>query len=187
MGTIHLAPQEMEAGLDDVLASPREEGRIEAIVVRPAEDERQLRQAAQLTPEGGVEGDRWATESGGLRLPDGRPDPRAQVSLMNVRILRLIAGQEARMELAGDNLIVDLDLSEENMAVGERLRAGEALLEVTDVPHTGCGKFAQRFGPDATRFINASARADLHLRGRYARVIEAGKVRVGDLVQKVRA
>jgi MOSC domain-containing protein YiiM len=53
------------------------------------------------------------------------------------------------------------------------------------VPHTGCGKFAQRFGPDATRFINAAARADLHLRGRYAQVIEAGYVRVGDLVHKV--
>ena len=85
------------------------------------------------------------------------------------------------MELAGDNLVVDLDLSEENLAAGDQLRVGEALLEITDVPHTGCGKFAQRFGPDATRFINAAARADLHLRGRYARVITAGTVRVGDV------
>jgi MOSC domain-containing protein YiiM len=89
------------------------------------------------------------------------------------------------MALAGDNLIVNLDLSEANMPAGQRLTVGEALLEVTNLPHTGCGKFAERFGPDAVRYINAAERKPLRLRGLYARVLKAGTVRVGDVIQKV--
>jgi MOSC domain-containing protein YiiM len=89
------------------------------------------------------------------------------------------------MALAGDNLIVDLDLSAANLPPGQRLVAGEALLEVTDAPHTGCKAFAQRFGPDAVRYINAGERKSIHLRGRYCRVLQAGTVRVGDMIRKV--
>ncbi len=108
-----------------------------------------------------------------------------QVSLMNARILKMIAGDDERMALAGDNLIVDLDLSGDNIRVGQKLAVGEALLQVTDVPHTGCGKFAERFGPDAVRFINAAARRSLHLRGIYAQILQPGTVRVGEVVRKV--
>jgi MOSC domain-containing protein YiiM len=147
------------------------------IVVRPATDARERRDAARLSPEAGVAGDRWA----------GDDEPvEQQVSLMNVRLLRLLAGgDEGRMAEAGDNLVVDLDLSEENLPAGTRLRAGDVLIEVTDAPHTGCGKFAARFGPDAARFVNAAQRRGMHLRGRYARVIEAGMVRVGDEAWKI--
>jgi MOSC domain-containing protein YiiM len=140
-------------------------------------------QAVFLSPEGGVEGDRWATSSS-LRLANGQPDPRAQVSLMNARLLGRIAGHKDRWALAGDNLIVDLDLTEANLPAGQKLRVGEALLEVTDVPHTGCSKFASRYGPEAMRFVNAAERKSLHLRGLYARVLEPGMVRVGDVIRK---
>jgi MOSC domain-containing protein YiiM len=104
---------------------------------------------------------------------------------MNSRILKMIAGNNDRIGLAGDNLVVDLDLSEANISVGQKLAIGEVLLQITDMPHTGCGKFASRFGQDAVRFINAAERKSLHLRGLYARVLKAGTIRVGDVISKV--
>lgn len=177
MNRDYLSPEELENALADVKASPADGGRVVALVARPAVDARERRTAARLSADTGMEGDRWL-EAGESRIQ--------QLSLMNARLLRLLAGgDEDRMAEAGDNLVVDLDLSDENLPPGTRLRAGEALLEMTDALHTGCGKFAARFGPDAARFVNAGERRGLHLRGRYARVIEAGTVRVGDEVWKV--
>ena len=51
--------------------------------------------------------------------------------------------------LFGDNLLVELDVSPANLPTGTRLQVGTALCEVTPKPHTGCGKFAARFGQDA--------------------------------------
>ncbi len=181
----HLTTEQIQTGLPHVMASPQEGGRIEAIVVRPGEDQREFRQTVYLSPEGGIDGDRWAAMVG-QPVSGGSPDSRAQqVSLMNARLLRLIAGDEERMALAGDNLIVDLDLSQANLPVGQKLAVGEALIEVTDHPHTGCGKFTRRFGQDAVRFINAEEHRPLRLRGLYARILKAGAVRVGDAVQKI--
>src|SRR5262245_25188265 len=102
---------ELEQDLPAVLQSPRDDGRLESIVVRPASNERRTLATAELSVEGGIDGDRWVTDSY-YRLKDGRSDPRCQVSLMNSRFLRQIAGRDESMCLAGDNLIVDLDLSE---------------------------------------------------------------------------
>lgn len=180
-----LTTEGIQAGMPDVLASPQDGGRLEAIVIRPGEDQREYREVVHLSPEGGLEGDRWATTVG--RLPPGEgKDPRAQqVSLMNARLLRLIAVDDQRMALAGDNLIIDLDLSQANLPVGQKLAVGEAVIQITDKAHTGCGKFSSRFGVDAVRFVNAKEHRSLRLRGLYARVLKAGTVRVGDLVRKV--
>jgi len=164
--------------------SPADAGRLELIIVRPAEGERVLPESVRVSPERGVEGDKWQN-SRGRDTPDGGPDPRTQVTLMNARILRLISGEEGRMPLAGDNLIVDLDLSDENMAPGQRLSVGEAVLEVTEVPHNGCGAFLDRYGRDAVKFVNSPEGKRLHLRGLHAKVITAGVVSVGDEVRKV--
>src|SRR5262245_7826685 len=101
----HASALELEQGFPDVLASPREEGRLEAIVARPASDERRNLTTANVSPENGLEGDRWVTE-GYYKLDDGNSDPRNQLSLMNARFLRQIAGEDDAMCLAGDNLIV---------------------------------------------------------------------------------
>jgi MOSC domain-containing protein YiiM len=152
-------------------------GRLEAIVVRPASNERQTPASAALSVAGGVDGDKWATENGDLR---------SQVSLMNARFLRQIAGSEDAICLAGDNLVVDFDLSETNVAAGTRLAIGdEVILEITDLPHTGCSKLAARYGDEARAFMNHKQRKSLHLRGRYGYVVSGGIVTVGDSVRKL--
>lgn len=180
----HRSAIELEQGLSEVLESPRDEGRLEAIVIRPASNERRVLQSARLTPEGGVEGDRWVTESY-YRLKDGRSDPCCQVSLMNARFLRQIAGSEDAICLAGDNLVVDFDLSAVNLPAGSRLAIGrEVVIEITGKAHTGCTKLEARYGSEARAFMNSKARKSLHLRGRYASVVSEGTIQVGDVVRK---
>ncbi len=87
--------------------------------------------------------------------------------------------------MPGDNLLIDLDLSSENLPTGSRLRLGGALLEVTPKPHNGCLKFKQRFGGDALRLTAIPRYHDLHLRGIYMKVVEAGDVAVGDPIEIV--
>jgi MOSC domain-containing protein YiiM len=179
----YLTAEQLDAGLPGVLASPQDNGVLRAIVVRPASDERVSLAEAVLSPADGVHGDRWGTRCH-MTLPDGRSHPDVQITLTNARAIALIARTEARWPLAGDNLYVDLDLSAENLPPGTRLAIGSALLEVTAVPHNGCRKFAQRFGKDAVRFVNTETGKRHHLRGIYARVVEAGTVRVGDVISK---
>jgi hypothetical protein len=180
----HLTSPELEAGLVDVLASPRDEGTLEAIVVRPAPGDRRTINSAVLTKDGGIEGDRWVRDSY-YRLEDGRSDPRNQVSLINARILRQIAGDKDSICLAGDNLVVDFDLSETFLPTGSRLAIGEVVVEFSDLPHTGCAKFEARYGGDARTFINNPRSKELRLRGRFARIITQGTIAVGDAVRKL--
>jgi len=175
---------ELEQGLTEVLASPSDAGSLTAIFVRPAPNERRALDSATLTVESGIEGDRWVGESF-YRLKDGRSDPRCQVSIMNHRFLRQVAGDDSDMCLAGDNLIVDLDLSEANLPAGSQIAIGpEVIVEISDLKHTGCSKFAKRYGTDAKTFANNPRGTALHLRGRYAHIVRGGTIRVGDQVCK---
>jgi MOSC domain-containing protein YiiM len=179
----HTTEAELENGLAEVLASPCEAGSLEAIFVRPAADKRASLTTAIVSAVDGLEGDRWASERGD-RSSDEK-HLQSQISIMNSRFLRQIAGDEQSMCLAGDNLIVDLDLSESNLPAGSRLQVGEeVVLEMTDLPHTGCSKLARRYGTEAKQFMNNAARKELHLRGRYAKTILGGTIRVGDRVRK---
>ena len=182
---VHVTAAELEEQIAEVVASPSDVGRLMAIVVRPAPNERQTVNAATLTPESGIDGDRWVDDSF-YRLNGGSSDPRCQVSLMNARILRQVAGGEDAMCLAGDNLIVDFDLSAANVPAGCQLAIGQqVVVEITDLAHTGCSKFARRYGDEARKFVNNERGKALHLRGRYARIVRGGQIGIGDSVRKL--
>ena len=181
---IHLTETEILDGLTEVMRSPRDNGLLEAIVIRPGSEERLSMQRCRLSPEAGTEGDAWARGCW-LKLPDGRPDPDVQICIMNSRMINLVAGEKHRWQLAGDNLFVDLDLSRENLRTGQLLTIGECVIEITEQSHNGCAKFSHRFGPSALKVVNSPTGKEFRLRGIYARVINAGDVRVGDLITKV--
>src|SRR5512134_1597327 len=168
--TLHLSPAQLEAGLDGIRQSPRDNGRLDRVLIRPGTDERVVLDLAELSPQLGVHGDRWARA--------GSPNLKAQVTLMNSRAIALFAQSPERWSLAGDQLYVDLDLSEDNLRPGQRLSIGSAILEVSDKPHLGCAKFAARFGQAAFEWVNSDLGKQLHLRGINARVVQAGQVKV---------
>jgi hypothetical protein len=180
----HPIPDELQAGLGHVEASPREEGVVELIVRRPEENEREVLDEGFLDTEVGLVGDMWHRR-GSSRTPDGGPNPNAQLTLMNARLAALVVGERDRWPLAGDQLYVDLDLSVENLPPGSRLQVGTATVEITADPHTGCAKFSARFGSDALRLINSPAGRALRLRGVNTRIVEAGTVRPGDAIRRL--
>lgn len=180
---MHRTAAELNAGLDEVRKSPRDEGRVEAIVVRPATDERREMTTCRFAVGAGADGDRWVERFPSPPLP-GMKEQDSQITLMNSRAVRLISGARDRWALAGDQLYVDLDLGVENLRPGDRLRAGTVVFEITPMPHNGCRKFASRYGDDALAFVNSPEGKHLHLRGIYARVVEAGEIRVGDAIRK---
>lgn len=150
----HLSRGQLETGLAHVRDAPKDRGLLEAIVVRPGVDERRLLTAVELSPAGGVHGDRWAFGCW-MTLPDGRPHPDVQVCIMGSRTIALVARRKDRWALAGDNLFIDLDLSDANLPCGQRIGIGTAVLEITAVPHNACRKFADRFGVAAAQFVNS--------------------------------
>lgn len=184
-GVRHLSMTELEAGLDEIRRSPSDGGVLELIVRRPREDEREVLPEAELDTTDGLVGDSWKGRRSS-RTPDGSAHPDMQLNVMNSRAIALLAQSKDRWQLAGDQLFIDLDLSEENLPPGTRLSVGEAVIEVTPQPHTGCKKFVSRFGLDAMKFVSTPAGRQLHLRGINARVVRPGTIRVGDTVSKVR-
>lgn len=181
----HLTREELEAGLDHVRAAPREAGTVELVVRRPAEGEREVLDAGELDLAEGLVGDTWKRRRTRTTL-DGSPNPDLQLNVMSARAVDLVAGGDRdRWALAGDQLYLDLDLSEEHLPAGTRLAVGDAVIEVTPQPHTGCAKFRQRFGVDAHRFVNAKEHRPLRLRGLCAKVVVPGVVRPGDAVTKL--
>jgi hypothetical protein len=180
----HRTTAELEQGLDDVRSSPADDGTLELIVRRPAVDEREVLDEGTLDLEEGLVGDSWKTRWD-RRTEDGSAHPDKQLNIMNARVAALVAGDRERWSLAGDQLYVDFDLSDDNAPPGTRLAIGATVIEVTPLPHAGCKKFSARFGVDALKFVNAKANRALHMRGVNARIVTAGTVRVGDTVRKV--
>jgi hypothetical protein len=181
----HRDAETLAAGLDDVRRSPKDEGALVLLVSRPAPGERVVLDSGEIDLGVGLQGDTWV-ERGSSRTPDGSANPEAQVTVMNVRAARLVAVTDERVPLAGDQLYVDLDLSTENLPTGTLLEVGDAALEVTAAPHTGCAQFSARFGVDALRLTATPDGRFLRLRGINTRVVRPGTVSVGDTVRVTR-
>lgn len=179
----HLTAAELEAGLDRIRQAPADNGRLELIARRPETLEREVLNAAELDLIEGLVGDNWIRRRSSM-TEDGSPHPEMQLTLMNSRVIDLVAGSRDRWRLAGDQLFVDLDLSLANLPAGTRLEIGEAAIEVTPVPHTGCRKFTERYGLEAMKWVNSPVGRELNLRGVCAKVIRAGVIRTGDRAVK---
>lgn len=167
----HLPFEVLAERLRGLPAPPRDRGTVVLVVARPEVEARRTPERCRLTVEAGVEGDRWSQKPG--------VSTENQLTVMRADVARVIANGQP-LSLFGDNLQVELDLSTGNLPAGARLRVGTAICEVTPKPHTGCGKFAARFGQDARDVTNAPEFADDHLRGIHFRVIEPGEVGPGD-------
>ncbi|MCY2959219.1 MAG: hypothetical protein NTY35_03555 [Planctomycetota bacterium] len=152
--------------------SPATLGRLELLVLRPRKGERAEPAEVEVSVERGIHGDRWEF--------DTHKRSGNQVSLMNVHVLRAIASDDpARLAPAGDNLVVDLDLSEKNMPVGSLLTIGDVVLEVTPDPHRPCASFVERYGALAAKRVARGNRTGRRTRGVLARVVVPGILRVG--------
>ena len=177
----HLTREELEAGLETIRQAPKDAGVLRLIVRRPRVEAREVLDTVELNAAEGLAGDTWRFRKSS-RTPDGSPHPDMQLNIMGVRAIALIAQDDRRWALAGDQLYVDLDLSGSNLPAGTRLAIGTAVIEVTPQPHTGCQKFVSRFGLDAMKFVNSPLGRELNLRGINAKVVQPGNVRVGDRV-----
>lgn len=179
-----LTMTQLEAGLEHIRESPKDNGILELIVRRPRDDDRETLTEAQLDVHEGLVGDNWKTR-GSSRMPDRSAHPDMQLTIMNSRVIDLLAQSRERWQFAGDQLYVDLDLSADNLPPGTRLAIGSAVVEVTAQPHTGCRKFAARYGQDAMKFVNSEEGKKLHMRGINATIVQGGIVHVGDRLTKL--
>ena len=172
----HPTTAELEPHLDHLAATPRDVGVLELLVCRPSRGTRRVLDEGVLDTEVGLVGDSWSTR------PGKAPRPDKQVTLMNARMAALLSSDPARQARCGDQLYVDLDLSVDNLPAGTRIEVGDAVVEVSAAPHTGCAIFVHHFGEEATRFVNGREGRRLRLRGINARVVTGGAVRPGDKV-----
>ena len=166
----------LEREMSALLTLPSDRGGVALIVRRPHPGLRETPDRVLLTPDEGIVGEYWN------RKPGVTVD--SQITVMQATIAELIANGQP-LTLFGDNLFLDLDVSGANLPPGSRVRIGEALLEVTPKPHTGCKKFSGRFGVDALRFVATPVGRARNFRGLYLRVLTAGEAAPGDVVELI--
>jgi hypothetical protein len=179
----YLTTKQLEASLEHIKQSPTDKGKLEMIVIRPDVDQRKILQEGYLDVEKGLVGDNWSTK-GSSKTTDGTSHPDMQLNIMNSRCISHIAKNKDRWQLAGDQLFIDMNLSDENLPPETQLNIGEATIEITAIPHNGCKKFTQRFGMDAVKFVNSPIGKKMHLRGINAKVVKSGKINNRDIVSK---
>lgn len=183
--TIPVTRAELDAALPDVLAAPRDAARIEWLCRRPGYNQRDFVEALSLSPEHGIAGERWESAPW-LRLPDGRPHPGIQISILSRRVLDLVWRDRTSVPHPGDTFVVDLLLGEDNLPVGQLLQAGDVTLRVSDVENDGCVKWKARYGADAKDWITAPGHARHRLRGVLCSIESGGILRNGDLLRVLR-
>jgi hypothetical protein len=175
---------ELEAALPSVLAAPGGAGLVRLLCTRPQPNARAFPEVLTLSRGKGATGD-YHPARPWLRLPDGSPDPRIEVSIMPWRVLDLVWRERDRVAHPGDNIAVDMTLAEADLPAGTRLAAGTAILRVSDVPNDGCAKWKVRYGKAAHDWITTPDHLRLRLRGLYAAIEQDGEVRIGDTLRRL--
>src|SRR5215510_5583015 len=122
----HLTTEELEAAMDHLRRTPKDDGVVELIVRRPEVDQREVLDEAEIDVIVGLVGDNWKVR-GSKRTPDGSAHPEMQINIMNSRVTALVAQERERWPLAGDQLYIDMDLSRENLPAGSRIAVGSAI------------------------------------------------------------
>lgn len=175
---------ELAAALPGILNAPRDGGVVRLLCARPKPNARTFPEVLTLTRAAGVGGD-FEMSRPWLELPDGRPDPQIQVSIMPWRVLDLCWRDRARVAHPGDNIALDMDLSVEALPVGSLLAAGTAVLRVSAEPNDGCVKWKVRCGRDAFDWVTTPEALALRLRGLFCSVEQDGALRLGDRVHRL--
>lgn len=176
---------ELMAALPHMRDAPKTDAPIASLCLRPGYGERQFPLVLRLTRAEGIPGERWLTAPW-LRLADGAPDPRIQVSILPSRVLDLVWRDRVATPHPGDPIVADLDCSTANLPPGTLIRAGSATLRVSDHFNQACAKWKARYGADARAFIDAPGHPDLRLRGVLCAVESDGEVALGDRLQVLR-
>lgn len=182
--TLYKSKEELESKLNYIQKSPLDNGILSLIVRRPDVDQREELERCVLSLKEGLVGDSWVKRPSS-RTVDNSAHAEAQLTIMNTRTIASICDDESRWKLAGDQFFIDLDLSDKNLPGGTQLSIGSAIIQISSIPHTGCKKFAKRYGKDAVVFVNSEIGKKLHLRGVNARVIKPGMIQKGDNVCKI--
>lgn len=181
----HLTLEELSTRVGALDPAPTNNGSVTALVIRPETDAREIVDTIHVVPGQGIVGDNYIAR-GNKRTSNGKAHPEAQICVMNASVLDVFAdGDRDRWQLAGDQILVDFDISTDNVPAGTRFAIGTAVLEVANKAHNGCPKFADRFGMDARRFANSDP-VQRH-RGINAMVVTEGDISTGDTITKIEA
>ena len=176
---MNVTANELAAALPQVLAAPKTDAPIATLCFRPGFNQRSFPAMLRLTRAEGVPGERWLHHPW-MRLPDGRPDPRIQVSILPSRVMDLVWRDRAGTPHPGDTIVADLDCSEANLPAGTLIRAGSAVVRVSDLFNDACVKWKARYGAAAKDWITAPGHPALRLRGVLCEVVEDGELRLSD-------
>lgn len=176
--------EDCEAALPHILAAPKDDAPIQSLCFRTGYSERSFPERIQVSAERGIEGERWLRDPW-LKLADGRPDPRIQVSILPQRVMDLCWSDRKNMMHPGDTMVADLDMTEANMPTGARLKIGSAVIEVSDKFNTACAKWNARYGGDSLAWVNHRPHRSLRLRGVLCRVVVDGEICATDRIRKL--
>ena len=176
---------ELTAALPHIAAAPKTDAPIAVLCFRPGLNQRLFPSSLTLTRAEGIPGERWLTMPW-LRLDDGSPDPRIQVSILPQRVLDLMWRDRTATAHPGDTIVADLDCGIANLPEGTLIQTGSAVLQVSGIFNEGCIKWKARFGADARAFIDAPGHPDLRLRGVLCAVVQDGVVALTDHLQVLR-
>lgn len=175
---------DLDQGLPYVLAAPLDHAPVSMLLYRRKRNDRVFTDRLRLTRKAGVEGD-IEMNMPWLKLDDGSPDPRIQVSILPQRVLDLCWRSREKTVHPGDQIIADLNTSLENLPAGCLIRVGTAVLRVSDVWNDGCVKWKARCGRPAYDWVRAPAHEPLRLRGIFCAVHVDGEVGVGEKIVRL--